>query len=188
MVACHPRAGLPGYNSPGEAAMFELPAVQAVVQPVPAAHSLALCCTQCFTLLLGCGKELPLQALHAVLAALALQQAQPAAAEAPTKQQVCADVQAIHRHNTGSRMHVLWQLNDLMHVGCAMCKAPGHNSDVCCLFCCRCTNRSSLPSRLAGSCPAGLVVTAACSWSCPCCPCFKASRAWGLTKACLQTR
>lgn len=69
--------------------MFELQAVQAVVQPVPAAHSLALCSLQCFTLLLGCGKELPLQALQAVLAALALQPAQPAAAEPPHKQQVC---------------------------------------------------------------------------------------------------
>jgi hypothetical protein len=70
--------------------MFELQAVQAVVQPTPAAHSLALCCLQCFTLLLGCGKELPLQVLQAVLAALALQPAQPAAAEPLHKQQVCA--------------------------------------------------------------------------------------------------
>lgn len=65
--------------------MFELPAVQAVVAPVPAAHALALYCLQCFTLLLGCGRELPLQLMQAVLAALALQ---PAAAEAPTAMQV----------------------------------------------------------------------------------------------------
>jgi hypothetical protein len=69
--------------------MFELSAVQAVVQPVPAAHSLALCCLQCFTLLLGCGKELPLQALQAVLAALALQPVQAASADGPTQLQVC---------------------------------------------------------------------------------------------------
>lgn len=81
-------AGLPGSDSPGEAAMFELSAVQAVVQPVPAAHSLALCCLQCFTLLLGCGKELPLQALQAVLAALALQPVQAASADPPTQLQV----------------------------------------------------------------------------------------------------
>lgn len=68
--------------------MFELSAVQAVVQPVPAAHSLALCCLQCFTLLLGCGKELPLQALQAVLAALALQPVQAASADPPTQLQV----------------------------------------------------------------------------------------------------
>jgi hypothetical protein len=81
-------AGLPGFNSPGEAAMFELQAVQAAVAAVPAAHSLALCCLQSFTLLLGCGKELPLQLLQATLAALALQPVQPAAAEAPNKAQV----------------------------------------------------------------------------------------------------
>lgn len=68
--------------------MFELQAVQAAVSAVPAAHSLALCCLQCFTLLLGCSKELPLQLLQAVLAALALQPVQPAAAEAPNKAQV----------------------------------------------------------------------------------------------------
>lgn len=71
--------------------MFELPAVQAVVAPVPAAHALALCCLQCFTLLLGC-KELPLQQMAAVLAALALQ---PAPAEAPTTQQVGAAAKAL---------------------------------------------------------------------------------------------
>ncbi len=65
--------------------MFELPAVQAVVAPVPAAHALAMCCLQSFTLLLGCSKELPLQLMQAVVAALALQ---PAAAQAPSAEQV----------------------------------------------------------------------------------------------------
>jgi hypothetical protein len=81
-------AGLPGFNSPGEAAMFELQAVQAAVAAAPAAHSLALCCLQCFTLLLGCSKELPLQQLQAVLSALALQPVQPAATQAPNSGQV----------------------------------------------------------------------------------------------------
>lgn len=83
-------AGLPGYNSPGEAAMLELACIQPVVQPFPAAHQLAVHCLQIYTLLLGCGKELPLSVLHHVLAALAnqpvQQTAQPAAP--PTKQQV----------------------------------------------------------------------------------------------------
>jgi len=83
-------AGLPGYNSPGEAAMLELACVQPVVQPFPAAHQLAVYCLQIFTLLLGCGKELPLSVLHHVLAALANQPVQqtPQPAAPPTKQQV----------------------------------------------------------------------------------------------------
>lgn len=81
-------AGLPGYNAPGEPAMYELPAVQPVVQPTPAAHNLALCCLQSFQMLLSCRKELPPATLQAVLAALAVQPVPQQAPAAPSRQQV----------------------------------------------------------------------------------------------------
>jgi hypothetical protein len=90
--------------------MFELPAVQAVVAPVPAAHALALHCLQCFTLLLGCGKELPMQLMQAVLTALALQ---PAAAEAPTAMQVCTAT--AHKQSCQTVSAPAWQGAKLCH-------------------------------------------------------------------------
>jgi hypothetical protein len=51
-------------------------AVGAVVDALPAAHSLATACLQTFTLLLGCHKELPEPLQLQVLAALAQQQQQ----------------------------------------------------------------------------------------------------------------
>lgn len=52
--------------------------MNAVVDALPAAHSLATACLQTFTLLLSCHKELPEALQLQVLAALAQQQQQPA--------------------------------------------------------------------------------------------------------------
>ncbi|KAF6266710.1 Fanconi anaemia protein FancD2 nuclease-domain-containing protein [Scenedesmus sp. NREL 46B-D3] len=68
--------GLPGATSKVEDPVYQLMAVGAVVDALPAAHSLAMACMQTFTLLLGCHKELPEPLQLQVLAALAQQQRQ----------------------------------------------------------------------------------------------------------------
>ncbi|WIA09029.1 hypothetical protein OEZ85_008443 [Tetradesmus obliquus] len=70
--------GLPGAASKIEDPLYELLPVNAVVDALPAAHSLATACLQTFTLLLSCHKELPEALQLQVLAALAQQQQQPA--------------------------------------------------------------------------------------------------------------
>jgi hypothetical protein len=69
-------AGLPGASSKIEDPMYQLSPVGAVVDALPAAHSLAASCLQTFSLLLGCHKELPESLQLQVLAALAQQQRQ----------------------------------------------------------------------------------------------------------------
>jgi hypothetical protein len=67
-------AGLPGASSKAEEPLYQLMSVAAVVDALPAAHSLAMACMQTFTLLLGCHKELPEPLQLQVLTALAQQQ------------------------------------------------------------------------------------------------------------------
>jgi hypothetical protein len=67
-------AGLPGASSKAEEPLYQLMSVAAVVDALPAAHSLAMACMQTFALLLGCHKELPETLQLQVLTALAQQQ------------------------------------------------------------------------------------------------------------------
>jgi hypothetical protein len=79
--------------------------VGAVVDALPAAHSLAMACMQTFTLLLGCHKELPEPLQLQVLTALAQQQRQQQPAD-QASEEVRVDLHTGKQLNLWPRMHL----------------------------------------------------------------------------------